>query len=427
MTPQRREPPISEIRDLIDLASVLVSSVPASAAAKVHLLRESSRAALHPADDPAIMVRDQLAASLAHCWEAGWLPLDIIHIVDHASAPGTGRWATAAILAQVETLHLSFAPQQWLDQLAALRTHDDPVGSPTPVSAADWAAALTMLHVLRTMPRAALLLPPPSRWSASDHTPPGSGRLGPHATTSRSSDARMLTRIRALLAKAESTEFPAEADACTAKAQDLMTRHAIDEALLRSGSGESVVVTGLRVHIDSPYASAKAALLSQVAGANRTSAVWHGTMSFVTLLGVPTDVAQVEMLFTSLLVQATRAMTAAGSGPAVDRSRSFRRTFLVAYAARIGQRLAEASEEAVTRQDFEQDTERGTSWGSDLVVVLAEQEKAVDDETRRLFPRLRTDSRSRTLDHRGWMAGTSAANDAVLPAGEVGPVRRARS
>ena len=37
----------------------------------------------------------------------------------------------------------------------------------------------------------------------------------------------MLERVRALLAKAESTTFPEEADALTAKAQQLMTRHAL--------------------------------------------------------------------------------------------------------------------------------------------------------------------------------------------------------
>ena len=42
----------------------------------------------------------------------------------------------------------------------------------------------------------------------------------------------VLARIRQLLAKAESTTFEAEALAFTAKAQELMTRHAIDAALV---------------------------------------------------------------------------------------------------------------------------------------------------------------------------------------------------
>jgi hypothetical protein len=43
-------------------------------------------------------------------------------------------------------------------------------------------------------------------------------------------DQRMLDRVRALLAKAESTDFPQEADAFTARAQELMARHRIDRS-----------------------------------------------------------------------------------------------------------------------------------------------------------------------------------------------------
>src|SRR5262245_38903653 len=46
-------------------------------------------------------------------------------------------------------------------------------------------------------------------------------------------------RVRALLSRAEHPETPAaEAQACAAKAAELMMRHAIDEAALRVGRGE---------------------------------------------------------------------------------------------------------------------------------------------------------------------------------------------
>jgi hypothetical protein len=41
-------------------------------------------------------------------------------------------------------------------------------------------------------------------------------------------DDRIAAKVRALLAKAASTEFPAERDACETKAFELMARHAID-------------------------------------------------------------------------------------------------------------------------------------------------------------------------------------------------------
>ncbi|MDP9441581.1 MAG: DUF2786 domain-containing protein, partial [Actinomycetota bacterium] len=48
-------------------------------------------------------------------------------------------------------------------------------------------------------------------------------------------DDRILSRVRALLAKAESTEFAPEAEAFTEKAQELMARYAIDDPVLSRG------------------------------------------------------------------------------------------------------------------------------------------------------------------------------------------------
>ena len=56
-------------------------------------------------------------------------------------------------------------------------------------------------------------------------------------------DSRLIT-IRNLLAKAEATSFPAEAEAFTAKASELMARYAIDEAMLGRfvATGKDVMV-----------------------------------------------------------------------------------------------------------------------------------------------------------------------------------------
>lgn len=65
---------------------------------------------------------------------------------------------------------------------------------------------------------------------------------------------------------------------------------------------------------------------------------------------LPSDLDAVELLFTSLLVQATTAMLAAGSRQDAhgrSRTRSFRQSFLAAYAQRIGERLASILRPAV--------------------------------------------------------------------------------
>jgi hypothetical protein len=218
----------------------------------------------------------------------------------------------------------------------------------------------------------------------------------------------MLEKVRALLAKAESTTFPEEAEALSAKAQQLMARHAIDEAMVGAAAGVDDAPSGLRLPVDDPYARAKSILLSVVASANRCRAVWFEGLGFSTVVGFEADLEFVEVLYTSLLVQATSAMVAAGSQ--VDRSgrsrtRSFRQSFLLAYAARIGHRLREA--EAAGRSEAAQ------AYGDALLPVLAGRQAAVDAARDAAFP----DAVSRSVSASnagGWAAGSAAADLASL-------------
>jgi hypothetical protein len=66
------------------------------------------------------------------------------------------------------------------------------------------------------------------------------------------------------------------------------------------------------------------------------------------VVGFASDVEAVELLFTSLLVQAQAALQAAGArkrGDGSSRTRSFRQSFLVAYATRIQERLGRVAEQ----------------------------------------------------------------------------------
>ena len=157
----------------------------------------------------------------------------------------------------------------------------------------------------------------------------------------------MLARIRALLAKAEATEFAEEAEALSARAQQLMAKYSIDHALLarrvgrarrRPAAGGSRWTTRTR--------RPKVTLLQTVAAANRGRVVWSKELGLVTVIGFPADLDAVELLFTSLLVQANTAMLRTGGkrdSYGRSRTRAFRQSFLVSYAIRIGERLAEAA------------------------------------------------------------------------------------
>jgi len=235
-------------------------------------------------------------------------------------------------------------------------------------------------------------------------------------TSATSIDPKLLARVRALLAKAESTSFPEEAAAYTAKAQELMARNSIDAALLeRLGPADASSVGGHELVVDDPYASAKAVLLGRIAAANHGSSVWNQARRVATVFAFEVDAANIELLYTSLLVQATASMTAAG--PQVDaagrvRTRSFRSSFLLSFAYRIGERLAEATQ-AVT-------DEVAATQGADLLPVLASRDEAVREARDEAFPHLVR--RSTTVRHPGgWFAGRLAADVARLPGAALPP------
>lgn len=391
------------------MASRYAVASPRAAASRIRQLNALGAAADTPQLDPASLVVDEILSRIAQSWEHGWQPQDLVHAVRRRTSASVARWVSWAILVEANRAHaMEKAPEAWGIQLRLLASRHGRADGPAVLLSpggrspeADWIVALVALDFMRDLPRSQLLAPPPTQW----------GRAGP-STSARTSDRHVKTiaRVRALLAKAESTEFAPEAEALTAKAQDLMTRHAIDEALLADETGVPVDVRGIRVLIDHPYALEKARLLDVVARANRTRAVWNDFASCMTLLGVLTDLEQVEMLFTSALVQATRAMTQEGQlarPSAGERSSSFRKAFLSAYATRIGERLAASFAESTA------------TYGTDLVPVLQRQSDAIDGEFERLFPHVTTGSRRATFDARGWHAGTRAADAAVLPAGSI--------
>jgi hypothetical protein len=61
--------------------------------------------------------------------------------------------------------------------------------------------------------------------------------------------------VRALLAKAEATKFPEEAEALSAKAQELMSRYSLHQAVADHGRGRAPVAAAQRIWIGSGYGS----------------------------------------------------------------------------------------------------------------------------------------------------------------------------
>ncbi|MEG8276645.1 DUF2786 domain-containing protein [Streptomyces sp. AHA2] len=333
----------------------------------------ASLLAADPAADAELARRGQ--EFVASAWRRGWQPADVVRIVRRELEETHVRLVAELIRARQGDDRPR--GRRWNAQLAEL-----PADPPPRTDRFSYATAVLELY------RLLLRLPP---LEVLDEQPGGAR-----------TESRMLTRIRALLAKAEATGFPEEAEALSAKAQELMARHSVDEALLAARAPSPETPGACRIGVEPPYEEAKAVLLDAVAAANHCRAVWNEALGFSTVVGFETDLDVVELLYTSLLVQATTAMTKAEAAQRAGgrkRTKTFRQSFLAAYAHRIGVRLAAAAETQVT---------------DDLLPVLASREVAVTGRLEHMFPETTTTRLRSVRDAAGWTEGAQAADRAQM-------------
>jgi hypothetical protein len=388
-----------------------------------------------------------LRASVSAAWQRGWQPAELArHFGRELSANH------AAVVADIITAEMlgytgATVDARWAAQAAALEAAAPGRGAWWG-SDADYlrawyalgrdaefigtvATAVEALHAFQHLPALERLLPLPGTARPAPAPDPaaaaaaGAAPVGTAPVGTAPADERMLSRIRALLAKAESTEFAQEAEALSGRAQELMAKYSIDHALLAAETGRTETPGGRRIAVDNPYEAAKATLLQIVAEANRCRVVWSRELGLVTVIGFPADLDAVELLFTSLLVQANTAMLRTGAkrdGTGRSRTRAFRQSFLLAYAVRIGERLSEATDHAEQAAVAEQRAAAGGTAdsvaarkGADLVPLLAARHRAVDDAVEEMFGSKLTRSRSvRATDPDGWNSGRAAADLASL-------------
>lgn len=344
---------------------------------------------------------DELVTSLV---QGGWQPRDLGVVLSRGAGRLHVRLLGSALATVTSRAPRATTDHRWLAQLAALPGGDgvgvDLLGDYVERTGCTVVEAITacvrVLGSICGLPALPVLMPLPgtARVAASD-----GDVLGQEA-------ARALARVRGLVAKAEATEYPEEAELLSCKAQELMARHNLAQRLVEVADDVRPEPQGLRLWLDAPYVDAKALLVALVAEANRCRAVHQGGLDLVTVVGLPRDLAATELLTTSLLVQASRAMMAAGSaGPAAApraRSRSFRSSFLLAYAQRVGERLRTAAASAEKEV-----------FGTHLPVLVSDDAR-VREIRDRLFPET-VHKRTRINDHAGWVAGRLAADQAVLP------------
>ncbi|CAN7501834.1 DUF2786 domain-containing protein [Knoellia sp. LjRoot47] len=374
-------------------------------------------------------VVDSLRAATTGAWERGWQPADVHRMAVRALGVDEQAVVLDVVVDELDRYAPATVDPSWGSQLSSLEAVVWWPRSLTWLDArrgrgADWltllSQALTVLHLVQTLPGIERLSPLPGTATVpTEHAAaPGGAVAGPGAPAHV--DSRVLERVRMLLAKAESTTFAAEAETFTAGAQALMARHRIDQALLSDrdpASGDTP--HGRRIGIDTPYDGPKASLLTAVAAANSCRMVWTRALGFGTVVGFEADLETVELLFTSLLVQANALMLAEGSRAdhrGRSRTRAFRSSFLTAYAHRIGERLREVAD-AETRAA----APAASTRGQELVPLLAARTEQVEATVGEWFPSVRTKAAGSVRDAEGWHVGRAAADRASLDGRGVRP------
>ena len=244
--------------------------------------------------------------------------------------------------------------------------------------------------------------------------------------TDRHADT-VLARVRKLLTKAEDPAATAqEAEAYTAKASELMAAYGIDRALL-AASDPSLDVVGDRVIVlDRPYAAEKAQLVGQVALSLRCRVVRRtrypdGAKELsVHLFGHRSDLQRVEILFTSLLLQAMQALSRTPV-PGWDHPAAFRRSWLSGFSTSVGRRL-----ELAERAAAEHAEERFASSGTSTALVLADRSAAVEAARDAAYSDLEPASPRRLSGSgraQGWAAGQRADLGGTRLSGARGQLR----
>ena len=359
-----------------------------------------------------------LLLQIDQVWAHGWQPAELVRHVTRVTKNRTTRDAVSALVAAD---YLRRPPTsidaRWRAQIESLdivqgATTRDWITTALRGAATRAEALLSISETFATLRlgRLDVLIPPPGA-DSSTTWPPGGGAVAPDTAADP-----VIERVRNLLAKAESTEFEAEAAAFTAKAQELIVRHAIDQAMLTAGDRRSPEdrPVAIRVFVDAPYADAKSLLLQMIARQSRCRTVFLTGLDMSTVVGFPADVAAVHVLFTSLLVQAQAALNNAARTAAPGtrtRSAGFRAAFYQAFAQRIDERLSEASKHAADAAAAE--------YGDAFLPVLAGRQQEVDDLFNDRFTNLTSGSMRRSYDRAGWASGQLAADTAKLHRGDL--------
>jgi hypothetical protein len=196
---------------------------------------------------------------------------------------------------------------------------------------------------------------------------------------------RLLDRVRKLLAQAEDDSVtPAEAQAFTAKAAQLMAKYGIDRALLAADRPETDQPANRILDLDNPWAREKAHLLSGLASALRCQCILLGGSrpgSRVHLFGFASDIDRTDLLYTSILIQMAHGLATAQVPEWSSSARAWRRSWLLGFATAVIARVRDAEHGAVRAA-----TKPGTQGSEKTALVLADRSLVIRRQVEEAYP-----------------------------------------
>lgn len=157
----------------------------------------------------------------------------------------------------------------------------------------------------------------------------------------------VLGKVRKLLAKAEATDNPHEADVFSAKAAELIAAHRISpDRLVARGGGDVLELRRIPVGRGA-YVRARLALLGSVAQAHDCEVVFEtgGAGTVAVVAGFASDLEATALLYESLHLQAAGQMASVRRATPAATQR-WRRAFLFGFASRLGELLGHARRSA---------------------------------------------------------------------------------
>jgi Protein of unknown function (DUF2786) len=198
----------------------------------------------------------------------------------------------------------------------------------------------------------------------------------------------LLERVRKLLAKAEAAGVtPAEAEALTAKAAELMARYGIDRALLAAAQPETDRPDSKIIDIPNPWAQVQGHLLAGLAAAMRCHCVILTSRqpgSRIHIFGYGSDIERTEVLFTSVLVQMWHGLVAMPLPPGTRSPRAWRRSWLLGFATAVIGRVRAAENKAAADP-----VTPAESSGHSVALVLADRKQIIKRAAEQAYPNTR--------------------------------------